>query len=186
MAYKLVLVLGFLILLAACGGDSGPTQDALKSRGEAVADAINDGKWAKVYTLFSPESKAVCDGAEFAVAANLGFSTLKIFLGVEDSDNLEFKVETVAASGINGQVTMDLYLDGDLFSEGYAEDWIYVDNNWWFVSEAEDCGFSTDDSNESANAEWDAIQHILRKRIIAGPGPLVATLEHGHWRNINE
>jgi len=68
MAYKLVLVLGLLILLAACGGDSGPTQDALKSRGETVADAINDGKWAKVYTLFSPESKAVCDGAEFAVA----------------------------------------------------------------------------------------------------------------------
>ena len=147
MAYKLVLVLGLFILLAACGGDSGPTQDALKSRGETVADAINDGKWAKVYTLFSPESKAVCDGAEFAVAANLGFSTLKIFLGVEDSDNFEFKVETVTASGINGQVTMDLYLDGDLFSEGYAQDWIYVDSDWWLLSKAEECGFSTDDSN---------------------------------------
>ena len=30
------------------------------------------------------------------------------------------------------------------------------------------------------------VVRILRKRIIASPGPLVVTLEHDHWRKINE
>ena len=46
-----------VVLLAACGGSSGPTVENLKARAEAHGAAMVDGKYSDVYEFAPPECK---------------------------------------------------------------------------------------------------------------------------------
>ena len=143
------------------GGDSEPTRDALASRAETAAEALRNGDWAKVYDLFIPSSKAVCDVSESAALASMGYLALHSRMGLEESQRPDFQVGEVAVIGPNGKVTMHLYLDDYLYKQGRPEIWTYFDNNWWIVNEPEDCSFGRSYFGGWVVGEMEAIRNAI-------------------------
>ena len=146
------------MIAAACGGGSGtgtaeavpqsqaesqatdPTEAGLRSRAESQATAQSGEKWAEWYRFLSPDSKSGCFEADFSAAAGLGISGFKQSRGLEESSRLEFRVQSVTVQGNQGQVGMDMYLDGELVFDSPDELWVYVDGDWWSVFMVAVCG----------------------------------------------
>ena len=154
-----ILALTILASIAvACGGASGsdpteavpqsrtesqatdPTEAGLRSRAESQATAQSREKWAEWYGFLSPDSKTGCSEADFSAAADFGISGFKQSRGLEESAKLEFRVQEVTVQGNQGQVGMDMYLDGELFFDSPDEPWVYVDGDWWSVLMVAVCG----------------------------------------------
>ena len=123
---------------AASGSD--PTEAGLRSRAESLAKAQSDGKWAEWYKFLSPDSKSGCSEADFSAAAAAGISSFREFKGLEESDQLEFRVQGVTVQGTQGQVLVDMYFDGELIFDSPNEPWAFADGNWWSVMMVAECG----------------------------------------------
>ena len=123
---------------AASGSD--PTEAGLRSRAESLAKAQSDGKWAEWYKFLSPDSKSGCSEADFSAAAAAGISSFREFKGLEESDQLEFRVQGVTVQGTQGQVLVDMYFDGELIFDSPNEIWVFADGIGWSLMWVADCG----------------------------------------------
>jgi len=133
------------VALLACGRRTGPdpTEAGLRGRAESKAKAQSDGKWAEWYKFLSPDSKSGCSEADFSAIADFGISSFREVKGLEDSDELEFRVQEVTVQGTQGQVVVDMYLDGELFFDSPNEPWVFAGGNWWSVIRVAECGSRT-------------------------------------------
>ena len=132
-----ILALTVLAAIAvACGSSSGsdPTETGLRSRAESQAKAQSDGKWAEWYKFFSAGNKSACSEAEFSAAADLSMSMFRESRELDESDQLEFRVQEVTVSGAQGIVVFDIYLDEELFFDAPSENWVFADGDWWSVN----------------------------------------------------
>jgi len=136
-----IVVIATMAMLA-CGSDSGsdPTEAGLLSRAESLAKAQSDGKWAEWYTFLSPDSRSGCSEADFSAGAAAGISSFKEFKGLGESDQLEFRVQGVTVQGNQGQVLVDMYLDGELIFDSPNEPWVFADGNWRSIMMVAECG----------------------------------------------
>ena len=132
-----ILALTVLAAIAvACGSSSGsdPTETGLRSRAESQAKAQSDGKWAEWYKFFSAGNKTACSEAEFSAAVDLSMSMFRESRELDESDQLEFRVQEVTVSGAQGIVVFDIYLDEELFFDAPSENWVFADGDWWSVN----------------------------------------------------
>ena len=152
-----VVVIATMAMLA-CGGSSGSdpteaglqnraesqTEAGLRIRAESQAKAQSDGKWAEWYKFFSPGNKSSCTEADFSAAVTLSMSMFRESKGLEESDELEFRVQEVTVQGTQGLVVVDMYFDGELLFDSPNENWVFADGDWWSVnSGGPDCWAAT-------------------------------------------
>ena len=143
----LVVVIIAMVAILACGdssdsdsgSSSGSSKDALESRAEAAAQAIGNDNWEQYHTMFSPDSQANCQSANFASAAEASMSSYRDFLEIAPTAKFEFKVTKVSVDGDSGKVTMDLHQGGERLNEGSPEPWVLVNGTWSVVND--DCQF---------------------------------------------
>ena len=124
------------VAMLACGGASGPdsTEGGLQSRAESQAKAQSDGDWAEWYKFLSPGNRSVCTEADFSADAELSMSLFRESKGLDESDELEFRVQEVTVNDTHGLVAVDMYLDGELVYDSPDENWVFVDGDWWSVN----------------------------------------------------
>ena len=62
----MLLAIMSAVVLTACGGDSsGPTEETLEARAEALGTAIVDGDYSELYEFGLPELKSLCFKEDF-------------------------------------------------------------------------------------------------------------------------
>ena len=124
------------VAMLACGGASGPdsTESGLRSRAGDQAKAQSDGDWAEWYKIISPGNRSACTEADFSADAELSMSMFRESNGLDESDELEFRVHEVTVNETHGIVISDIYLDGNILFDSPDENWVFVDGDWWSVN----------------------------------------------------
>ena len=138
-----------MVLLAACGGSSGPTEENLKARAEAHGAAMVDGKYSDVYEFAPPECKAVyskdlylanVEDELMSVAASMGLdedakskAVVRARMSIDEDADLEVRASDIEVTGNRGSALVESFLDGRLISSdgGNAFFWVFEDGQWF-------------------------------------------------------
>ena len=131
-----------VLAVVACGGtESEQSVDGLTGRAEAAFQAVSAENWAEFYSsYFSPESKKACPKDSFVANAQAGMLVLKEELEIGELDTFEIRVLDVEVEEDQGWVANDIYVNSEPFiGDVKPEDWTYLDGEWWYVQDVEDC-----------------------------------------------
>ena len=141
-----VCLFAILVVATSCSSRNlGPTEEGLIQRSEMANDALNAQDWAGIYQLYPPEVQDNCSLADFknGWAANYEeqFGALLEFLGAGTGLTLVVETNSVAITGTNALVTLELDAftpSGEAVIENLvnnsAQAWKFTDGAW-FISE---------------------------------------------------
>ena len=129
----------FMLLLLSCGGTPLTPEEALTKRAESFSLTTTGEDWLESHKYLSPRTREVCKNGEYALVMEMGFSMLTGFMGMPEDAKLTFSVLRVTVDGDIGRVYSETKHDGDVIElggeddtgEGWVEDWVYVDGEWW-------------------------------------------------------
>ena len=138
-----------VVLLAACGGSSGPTVENLKARAEAHGAAMVDGKYSDVYEFASPECKSTyskdlylanVNNELMSVAVSMGLdedakpkAVVRARMSIDEDADLDVRASEVEVTGNRGSALVESFLDGRLIGSdgGNAFFWVFEDGQWF-------------------------------------------------------
>ena len=144
----MLLAIMSAVVLTACGGDSsGPTEETLEARAEALGTAIVDGDYSELYEFGLPELKSLCSKEDFlaaahaelkAVAVSIGLdedaepkAVIRESMGIDEDTAVKVRASDVEVVGNRGSILIEFYLDDVRFAAGDdSYDWVFTDGQW--------------------------------------------------------
>ena len=138
-----------VVLLAACGGSTGPTEENLKARAEAHGAAMVDGNYSDVYEFAPPGCKtaypkdlylAKVNAQLMTEAASMGLdadakpkAVVRAKMSIDEDVDLEVRASDIEVNGNRGSALVESFLDGRLIGSdgGNAFFWVFEDGQWF-------------------------------------------------------